>query len=743
MARSRIQEVLQIPFPTTTKELRRVLGVTNYMRRFIPHYSTIVAPLTALVNSKNKELKNPLALEAFQELLRAVDSQLEITHLNYDLPIVVSTDASLRGVGGILSNIYDDGSERVVACCSHKFSAAEANWKTIEQEAFGVVYCLQHWYEVLWGAHFLLRTDHRNLLFVHGGTSAKVVRWSLLLQGLSFGISHIAGEDNWLPDQLSRYPVDHDAPVSISTGSPDSVTYNWSPVDSDGDEDYRYISTSDFEEEEMAPSLLAVKTTGYLDGEIFTEEPNLSVKSVRKQPPRAAKKPTTQTTIPDPQPFPFADVGSDATERRALISRAHNSTVGHHGINRTLRLLRQQGHNWRHIARDVTQFIAACAFCQKDRLSQPPAAAVLGQLATYSLFEELSIDFIGPLPVDTLGNCYIFNAECMFSHFAELIPTEAATAVIAAHCLLGIVSRYGCFRRIRSDQGTHFVNQVVQEFLQLFEIQSVLTLAERPQANGMVERQGGEVMRHLRALVFDAKTKHIWSLLLPLAQRILNSTYRQSIGCTPNSLVYVCAPDLDRDLFEPFRETTALAPVTTRYMKQLIEAHESLLDLTSLHVDKEQANLRQRYELTVPTEFPVDSLVLVSYLTRPTSKLHTRKAGPFLVVSRRSNVVTIRNLTNGDEKDVDVSRLTRFISEGNLSDFRAIAAADLGEVEVDAITAVEGDPRRRQSLTFEVQWSDGEVTWEPWDNVRRLAALDEFILANPSLKLNSLLSKKK
>ena len=174
------------------------------------------------------------------------------------------------------------------------------------------------------------------------------------------------------------------------------------------------------------------------------------------------------------------------------------------------------------------------------------------------------------------------------------MAVEAATAVVAAHCLLTIVSRYGCYRRLRSDQGTHFVNQVITEFLAIFEIQNILTLAERPQANGMVERQGGEVMRHLRALVFDSATKFLWSLMLPLVQRILNRTYRQSTGCIPNSLVYVSAPDLDRGIFEPFREHASLAPVTSDYMRQLVTAHETLLDLTSLHVDKEQKKLRAK-----------------------------------------------------------------------------------------------------------------------------------------------------
>ncbi len=69
---------------------------------------------------------------------------------------------------------------------------------------------------------------------------------------------------------------------------------------------------------------------------------------------------------------------------------------------------------------------------------------------------------------------------------------EVASAVIVAHCLLSVVWLYGCFRSMRSDRRTHFVNEVITEFARLFEIQQVLTLAERDCA---------EVMRHLRILV--------------------------------------------------------------------------------------------------------------------------------------------------------------------------------------------------------------------------------------------------
>ena len=180
--------------------------------------------------------------------------------------------------------------------------------------------------------------------------------------------------------------------------------------------------------------------------------------------------------------------------------------------------------------RDIAEFIRDCPECQMYRLGPEAMLRTDGSLASYQIFEELAIDFIGPLPTDMVGNSYICNVICSTTLYVELFAVEAATAVIAAHCLLSVIVRYGCFRALRSDRGTHFVNGIIAEVLRLFEIQHVLTLAERPQANGMVERGGQEVMRHLRIMVAARDLRSIWSVLLPLVQRIINKTSRRQPG---------------------------------------------------------------------------------------------------------------------------------------------------------------------------------------------------------------------
>ena len=131
----------------------------------------------------------------------------------------------------------------------------------------------------------------------------------------------------------------------------------------------------------------------------------------------------------------------------------------------------------------------------------------------------------------------------------------------------------------------------------------------------------------------------------------------------------------------------------------------------------------------------------MSYLTRPPSKLNARWSGPYRVVSRQANNVVLEDLTGGRTKTVDVSRLKPFLV-GPGVDPTKLAAADLGEVEVEAVMAHRDDARKnRKALEFMIQWKDGDVTWQKWGNVERLAAVDENIRAYPGKELKVLLGK--
>jgi hypothetical protein len=111
-------------------------------------------------------------------------------------------------------------------------------------------------------------------------------------------------------------------------------------------------------------------------------------------------------------------------------------------------------------------------------------------------------------------------------------------------------------------------------------------------------------------------------------------------------------------------------------------------------------------------------------------------------MSRQKNTVILRDLTSDARRETDVSRLRPFLVAPGV-DVKVLAAADLGEAEVTQVLEHKGVARKRKDLEFLVQWTDGDQTWEPWEGVKKLKMVDEYILAHPEAKLNSLLPKVK
>jgi hypothetical protein len=247
-------------------------------------------------------------------------------------------------------------------------------------------------------------------------------------------------------------------------------------------------------------------------------------------------------------------------------------------------------------------------------------------------------------------------------------------------------------------------------------------------------------MRHLRMLVAARDLRDMWSVMLPLARRIINNTWKSAIGTTPHRLIHWAPTDLDRGLFAPFQAHTVVPPLSSAHVKALQMVYERLLDETSIFVVSEQEVQQQQYTELVPTEFKVGGYVLMSYLVRPPSKLAARWAGPFKIAQKDGNNVLLEDLTGGPEKTVDVSRLKHFIVAPGV-DVQAVAAADLGEAQVQAVLGHRGTARNRKDLQFHIQWTDGDETWEPWERVRRLEAVDVYIRGLVGNSLKALLPK--
>ena len=143
----KIAAIRELPSPTTLKDLRGVLGSLSYFRRFIPNFADTAKPLYRLLekhNTGNKHFQwSPQCEQAYQKLKEQLCQAPVLAFPNFDKPFILTTDASLVGIGGVLTQKTVE-KERPIAFFSRTLNKAEQNYPTHERELLAIVSAIKH-----------------------------------------------------------------------------------------------------------------------------------------------------------------------------------------------------------------------------------------------------------------------------------------------------------------------------------------------------------------------------------------------------------------------------------------------------------------------------------------------------------------------------------------------------------------------------------------------------------------------
>ena len=153
--------------PSNVKELRSLLGATNFYRSFIPNFSEVAAPLTDLLRGATRGSKlqwHPVHQQAYDLLIHALTEPPCLRTFDPSLPTRLAVDASeeCRAVGGVLMQKNERGWQPV-AYCSHKLDGAESRYPVRDKELLAIKKALERWRHYLLGISFTVQTDHQSL----------------------------------------------------------------------------------------------------------------------------------------------------------------------------------------------------------------------------------------------------------------------------------------------------------------------------------------------------------------------------------------------------------------------------------------------------------------------------------------------------------------------------------------------------------------------------------------------------
>ncbi len=212
----RVDALRQIAEPHSVKGVQSVLGAWIYIRNFIPNFSSRALPLTELVGSvkgaNGKKKPKPFVWTdkcqgAFDDLKAATLDTKLLANIDFTKEIFIRCDSSQFGAGAVLFQINEHGQEAPIAYASRKYTLAERNYCTFQQEAGAVVWALEKFACFFQGHPVTVQSDHKNLSWVKKSAMPQLTRWRLRLQDFDFRIEYLPGPLNICADGLSREGV--------------------------------------------------------------------------------------------------------------------------------------------------------------------------------------------------------------------------------------------------------------------------------------------------------------------------------------------------------------------------------------------------------------------------------------------------------------------------------------------------------------------------------------------------------
>ena len=226
----KVEAIQKARAPENVLEFQAFLGLLNY-------YGRVLAPLRKLLCKGQKWFWGSQQQRSFLRAKELLLSAKVLAHYDPSKRILLQSDASNYGLGVVLSQVMEDGTERPVGFTSRTLNAAEKNYSQLDKEGAAVMFALKKFHKHLYGRSFEIITDHKPLVSLFGElkqvpttASPRIQRWAVTLCGYEYNIHYKVGKSHNNADCLSRLPL----PVTVKSEPEEHVLLieelNCSPV---------------------------------------------------------------------------------------------------------------------------------------------------------------------------------------------------------------------------------------------------------------------------------------------------------------------------------------------------------------------------------------------------------------------------------------------------------------------------------------------------------------------------------
>lgn len=346
------------------------------------------------------------------------------------------------------------------------------------------------------------------------------------------------------------------------------------------------------------------------------------------------------------------------------------------------------------------------------------------------------MDFIGPFP-ESKGFDYLWVIICRMTSMVHLIPVKTTMKASELSWIYQreIVRLHGLPSSIVSDRDSKFTSKWWKELHKILGAKLLMSTSFHPQTDGQTERANRNVGQIFRSIVRDDQRD--WIDRVDMTEFAINASISETTKYAPFELNGGYMPSMLREIRPDGAIPAGVRDFAERALVNLAEAHDSIIEARVFQ--SYYSNLRRRQEPKIAT----GDLVYLSTKNLNLPKGRARKlcpkfVGPYRVLSAipdTSNYTlelpaALQSRRIHPKFHVSLLKPYHASSDMLFPDRTQPGPYDFGtppnqEWFVDDLIGHRWTEDNK--LEFEVRWSLGDTTWEPYEGCKKLAALDRYL----------------
>ena len=147
-----------MPTPDSVAAIRRLIGIANYVSRFLPSLSDMMEPLRKLTRQDTEWWWGPEHDQAVEKVKKAILAAPVLRHLDSTKTATVQADASHVGLE---AEILQDG--QPIAYASRALTSMEQQYAQIVKELLASLFGPEKFDQYVYGRCVIVQTDHKHL----------------------------------------------------------------------------------------------------------------------------------------------------------------------------------------------------------------------------------------------------------------------------------------------------------------------------------------------------------------------------------------------------------------------------------------------------------------------------------------------------------------------------------------------------------------------------------------------------